>query len=391
LLEELQASHLVTLQRRLEITVIAPPGRRAVLRSSPLPAPLHLGASMARYPFLSVGDRAAVVRAMLRLRGVDPNDPAADSRSFGDWLREQRQSPEAVEAIWSLIARPTLNLHVDSASLAQAAQVFQLGLLSQRSAGDVGFARVPLGKIHDEAARRALSAAGVDVRLRCAATCVAPTDTRFRVDTSGTPTVQSDAVILAVPPERAARLLPAGAGLDQRTASSLGSSPIVNLHVVYDRHVLDVPFAAGVYSPVQWIFDRTAGAGLSSGQYLAVSLSAAEEDLHAPADELRTKYLEALADILPAARGASVARFFVTRDHAATFRAAPGARAWRPGARTQVPGLILAGAWTDTGWPATMEGAVRSGQAAALEAIDHVQHAAPPGAEIARPLAGAPA
>ncbi len=136
--------------------------------------------------------------------------------------------------------------------------------------------------------------------------------------------------------------------------------------------MLDLPFAAAVGTPVQWVFDRTRCAGLEGlegAQYLAVSLSAADEELEMTVDELRARFLPALAELLPAARQARVETFFVTREHAATFRAAPGVRALRPGPRTGIPGLLLAGAWTDTGWPATMEGAVRSGQAAAREAM----------------------
>jgi uncharacterized protein with NAD-binding domain and iron-sulfur cluster len=104
---------------------------------------------------------------------------------------------------------------------------------------------------------------------------------------------------------------------------------------------------------------------VTDGQYLAITLSAADEELPMPGEEIVARYLEALGELLPAARGANVVRAFVTRDHAATFRAAPGQRALRPAARTALPGLALAGAHTDTGWPATMEGAIRSGHAAA--------------------------
>ncbi|MBV9006147.1 MAG: FAD-dependent oxidoreductase, partial [Solirubrobacterales bacterium] len=165
------------------------------------------------------------------------------------------------------------------------------------------------------------------------------------------------------------RLLPSDSGVDPTRLAGLGTSPIVNVHVVYDRHVFDLAFAAGVRTPVQWVFDRTRGARLEHGQYLVVSLSAAEAELDMSGDDLRDRFLPALADLLPAAREARVETFFVTREHAATFRAAPGARARRPGPRTAIPGLALAGAWTDTGWPATMEGAVRSGHAAAREVL----------------------
>jgi squalene-associated FAD-dependent desaturase len=369
LLERIGASHLVALQPRLQLQVLAPGGHAATLSRNGLPAPLHLARSLLSYRFVGVRQRVSLALAMQALDRIDPDDPAADARSFGSWLAEHRQHRDAIEAIWELIARPTLNLLADDASLAQAAYVFQQGLLRDASAGDVGYARVPLGEIHDAAARRALAQAGVEVHLRRGVTAIEQTADGFQLASATAPLLCADAVILAVPHDHAARLLPPGA-VDCARLARLGTSPIVNLHVVYDRRVLDLPFAAAIHSPVQWMFDRTAGAGLENGgQYLAVSLSAADAELNMTGDELRTRFLPALADLLPAARGATVEAFFVTREHAATFRAAPGARKLRPGPRTALPGLVLAGTWTDTGWPATMEGAVRSGRAAAQEAL----------------------
>ena len=133
----------------------------------------------------------------------------------------------------------------------------------------------------------------------------------------------------------------------------------------------DLPFAAAIDSPVQWVFDRTRISGTdppltagAAGQYLAISLSAADEYADVPAARLREQFVPALAELFPAARDAQVTEFFVTRERRATFRQAPGSGALRPKAATQRPGLVLAGAWTDTGWPDTMEGAVRSGLAA---------------------------
>lgn len=369
LLEDIGATQLVTLQERLSIPVLAPGARPARLARSAWPAPLHLAGTLSRYPFLTVTDRAGVARAMLALRRVDVEDRAVDERSFGDWLRSQHQSEAAVDALWGLIVRPTLNLDPREASLAQAAQVFQVGLLGEAAAGDIGYAHAPLSEIHDVAARRALLAAGVDVRLRHGATSLAEVPGGFSIEISGAPTVSADVVILAVPPERAARLLPRGAGPDPGQFNRLGRSPIVNVHVVYDRRVMEVPFAAGVRTPVQFVFDRTESAGIAAGQYLVVSLSAADAELEMSSDELHARYLPALAALFPAAAAASVETCFVTREHSATFRAAPGARSLRPGATTALPGLLLAGSWTDTGWPATMEGAVRSGQTAARHAL----------------------
>jgi hypothetical protein len=218
------------------------------------------------------------------------------------------------------------------------------------------------------------------------------------------PEIEADAVVLAVPPSAAATLMPSAAGpgvagqgvvgngsrsaVPPGTASQgavsedtvsrdmpvpgpdewrqLGTSPIVNVHVVYDQRVTRLPFVAAVDSPVQWVFDRTGPSGLRTGQYLAVSLSAADRSVNVPAARLREEFLPALADLFPAARGAGVADFFVTRERRATLRQVPGCERLRPPAATALPGLVLAGAWTDTGWPDTMEGAVRSGLNAAL-------------------------
>jgi hypothetical protein len=153
----------------------------------------------------------------------------------------------------------------------------------------------------------------------------------------------------------------------------LESSPIVNVHVVYDRRVCEHRFAAGVGTPVQYLFDRSAAGGVPAGcQYLAVSLSGAEEEMRMSVDELRERYLPALSALLPRAREARVESFFVTREHAATFRASPGVASLRADARTATPGLALAGAWTDTGWPATLEGAVLSGHAAAEAVLERL-------------------
>jgi hydroxysqualene dehydroxylase len=143
--------------------------------------------------------------------------------------------------------------------------------------------------------------------------------------------------------------------------------------VRYDRRVTGREFAAAIDSPVQWVFDRTRAAGLSTGQYLAVTVSAATELIDEPTHRLREVFLPALAGLFPAARGAVVRDFFVTRQPMATVRQAPGIGARRPGCRTAVDRLFLAGSWTDTGWPDTMEGAVRSGQTAAAAVRSSLQ------------------
>jgi squalene-associated FAD-dependent desaturase len=347
LLERLGVRDQVHLQRRLDLPVLAPGGRSARLRRGSLPAPLQLSGSLARYGFLSWRERLAAVRAALALRELDLGDPSLDERSFGAWLAEHGQSPRAIETFWDLIVLPTVNVRSDDASLALAAKVFQTGLLEQNDAADIGWAAVPLGRLHGEAAEHAFAKAGVALQLRAS---VASLDE-----------LSADAVVLAVPHKEAAQLLA------QPELAELGAAPIVNLHVVYDRRVTDLELAAGIDTPVQFVFDRTASSGLASGQYLAVSLSAADRYDHRRVEELRAEFVPELARLFPDAAGAEVRDFFVTREPNATFRQGPGTARLR---RVQAPpGVHVAGAWTDTGWPATMEGAVRSGVAAARAAL----------------------
>jgi squalene-associated FAD-dependent desaturase len=369
LLERLGSTEQTVLQDRLKIPVLAPGGRTAWLARSGLPAPLHLAESLLRYRHLKAFERLAAARAALRLARVDPDDVSVDERSFGDWLSAQGQRSRAVDALWELIARPTLNLRVGDASLAAAAFVFRVGLLERVDAGDIGYARAPLQRVHGDAALRTLRSAGIEVRLGWRALSISRgPDGGLSVDGPGE-RLDAGAVILAVPHDRATRLLPDGALRDAGAIERLGSSPIVNLHICYDRRVLEHDFVATVDSPVQFVFDRTESAGLERGQCLAVSLSAADEEADASVEELRERFLPAMAELLPAAPDARVERFVVTRERTATFRAAPGSRRLRPGPLTAIEGLVLAGAYTDTGWPATMEGAVRSGHAAAKLAL----------------------
>jgi squalene-associated FAD-dependent desaturase len=364
----------VVLQRRMAIPVVAPGGRVSWLRRSALPAPLHLARSLATYRHLTLNARSRAGLTALALRRLDPADPALDRISFGAWLRARREPVGAIEALWELIALPTLNLRADGASLALAAMVFRTGLLTDSAAADVGYARVPLSELHGEPAARALERTGARVHLRAAVRAVAPGEDgewRVRLDDG---TVDADAVVVAVPHDRAKAMLPPGATPTQRRWDAIGFSPIVNVHVLYDRPVMTAPFVAGIRSPVQWAFDRGAVTGAPPGRFLAVSISGAHAEIDERVETLRVRFLPALAEILPAARGAGVDRFFVTREPRATIRQEPGVGALRPPQQTNLPGLALAGAWTDTGWPATMESAVRSGLAAAREVLAAGRH-----------------
>ncbi|MCY3802196.1 MAG: hydroxysqualene dehydroxylase HpnE [Chloroflexi bacterium] len=368
-LERVGVADKVTLQSRLEIPVVGPTGETAWLKSSRLPAPLQLGPSLARFKFLKLVERLRVAFAARKLAAVDLSDSEQDEHSFHDWLRQHGQSERSIDSFWDLIVLPTLNVPSSRASLTLAAKVFQTGLLEDGSAADLGYSAVPLSELHADPAEELLHKRGSRVLKGVRVRSIGASSGGFQVAVHGGDSFSADAVVVAVPHESAAQIVPREAVGDPPQFQRLGTSPIVNLHVIYDRKVMDWPHAAGIDGPVQWVFDRTNIAGCERGQYLAVSLSAADEYVGESNSALKRKFLDALASVFPKARGASVESFFVTREYAATFLQSPGSAALRPGPVTRMPGLFLAGAWTDTGWPATMEGAVRSGLSAAREAL----------------------
>ncbi|MGW2559234.1 hydroxysqualene dehydroxylase HpnE [Streptomyces sp. NPDC001514] len=388
-LDRVDGARLAPLQPRLDVPVLDvahPKGPRlGRLRRTALPVPLHLAGSLATYPHLSLAERAAVGRAALALKGLDPADPALDGIDFATWLGRHGQSRRAVEALWDLVGVATLNATAPHASMGLAAMVFKTGLLSEPGAADIGWAHVPLGDLHDTLARKALDSAGVRTELRTRVSAVTRTDDgRWNV-TAGAERLDADAVVLAVPQRETHALLPDGVVENPDRLLDIGTAPILNIHVVYDRTVLRRPFFAALGTPVQWVFDRTdasgllrggpegpsstGGGGRRVGQYLALSQSAAEDEIDTPVNVLRERYLPELERLLPATRRAEVRDFFVTRERTATFAPTPGVGRLRPAARTGAPGLYLAGSWTATGWPATMEGAVRSGFTAAGAAL----------------------
>ena len=444
LLGKLGMTEHAPIQDRFDVSVLAPGPipRRGRLRRTALPGPLHMLPALGRYPFLSLSERTSVARPALAMRFVDPARPGIDEQRFGDWLAARGQSERARRALWDLFTVSALNIAGDDASLSLAATVVKTGLLGKNNAADIGVPALPLGELHGDAGATLLTKLGAQVLLNAKVAAIKSVDGqdgRFRVrlaraeDDAALPAeIAADAVVLAVPHEVAARLIPPGALPDATVAgwAGLGASPIVNVHVIYDRPVMDQPFAAAIDSPVQWVFDRTRISGLdrlsdparfatppapesiqqgetgvpprsnqvnpgvhpavvmpadpadaahdahgSHGaedaarrpQYLAISLSAADEYVDVPAAALREQFVPALADLFPPAREAQVTEFFVTRERRATFRQAPGTARLRPPAATNMPGLVLAGAWTATGWPDTMESAGRSGLAAAIE------------------------
>jgi squalene-associated FAD-dependent desaturase len=377
LLARLGVERLVSLQPRLAVPVLAPGRPPAWIRRHRLPAPAHLAPSLLGFAHLPLAARLRAVLVARAFAALDPDDPRLDERSLGAWLAERGVRDEASLAFWDLLIRPTLNVRAADASLALAARVLRTGFLDRADAADIGIAAVPFSELHDAPAQRALRVAGAAVELGAAVRGIAVDDQGVVVSVGGE-SVRTDAAILAAPPEAVASLAPAAAGLDADALARLGASPIVNLHVWFDRAVTDLPLAAGWDTPLQWIFDRTRASGIERGQLLTVSLSAAGEWLGKSRAELRDAFVPAFEALFPRARGAQVLDFFALSDPAATFLQVPGTRRLRPGVATRHPAVYVAGAWTDTGWPATMESAVRSGTGAAhaaLRALARAPHA----------------
>lgn len=375
LLRKIGAADGIRFQPRFRVPVLSPGSAPATLTRSNLPAPAHLVPALLGYRRLSWPQRARVARTALALRRLDPDDPALDEQSLGQWLRERGEAPRAVDALWGLLAVAALNAEPENASMALATKVFRTGVLDTTDACDIGIPQQPLSVLHGDAGLRALAAAGVEVRVRAKARAIRRVPNGFQVpvdEQAGERVLVADSVVVATPHPAAAGLV---ADLPVRGAgdwSRLSASPIVNVHAHFDRPVTDLEMAAVLDSPVQWVFDRTRVSGARTGQYLALSQSAAQEELGMRTEELREVFAPALRELFPAVRRAQLLDFFVTREPHATFRQAPGTAAVRPPARTSVPGLVLAGAWTATGWPDTTEGAVRSGIRAA-EAVDSEQ------------------
>ena len=379
-LHRIGAAGDVELQDRLDIPVVAPSAKAGGLpaatrlRRSGWPVPLHLAASLVRYRHLSVTDRLRLGPAVIGLQRLSLDDPALDRQTFASWLRAHGQTEAAIANLWDLITVPTVNLTSERASLAMAAKVFKTGLLSEPGAADIGWSRVPLGVLHGERSSAALSAARVEVRT-------AERVRRITVGHAGGFEVNGDSwsedvdgVVVDVPHDDAGSLLPQGSLRTQKSLGHLGTSAIVDVHLHLDRRVTDWPIMAAVGSKVQWVFDRTASSAAPTGQLLAVSLSAADDLLPLRPEEIVSEVQPELARLLPSFSQARVIDTVVTKERHATFKAVPGTGALRPGTATDIPGLAVAGAWTDTGWPATMEGAVRSGVAAARACLAGAAH-----------------
>ena len=370
-LSEIGTIGLVSRQRSLRIEVRSPSGKRGTLSAWPFPAPLHLLPSLLRYPHLSWGDKLKAIRAMARIAAErHRHRPELEATSCYEWLRAHGQSERAIENLWDLVIIPALNDSSRHVSASMAFMVLQEGLTRSRHGADVGYARAGLSAIMGNAVERQLAERGAKLLLgRPAERLLADDTPRISgVQMADGEVVQAEWYVSALPPYALLPLLPEPLRAVPPLAKGANHtwSPIVNLHLWYDRPVADFDFAAFVESPVQWVFNRSRIQGVEGpGQHLTVSLSGAWEFWPMSKQELRETFVPELQRALPGAKDAELVRFVVVKEQRATFRPMPGTAVYRPPAATPLPNLFLAGDWTDTGWPSTMEGAVRSGNTAA--------------------------
>jgi len=363
-LRRLGTERLTSLQPRFAATVLGADGRPSRLWADPLPVPLHLSRAFLGYRHLAAGEKAAVARALLRLwRLSEAERLALRDISFAEWLRAQRQPVGAIERFWEFVILPTLNCRAHEAAAADALFVFREALLRTNDAAGLGIPEVGLSRLHVEPALAQLRARDAEVRLRCAAEAIDAEGETATAVLAGGSREAVDAVVVAVPHDVAPRLFPEHVRRQPPLAglSSIGVSPIVNVHLWFDRPVLRRRFVATLHPHLQWLFRASSVA--AGRQHLVVSLSGAREELELSKGALERRTLEALETVLASARGARLVRSAVVKEPAATFVPAPGLR--RPGPATPLRNVVLAGAYVDTGWPATMESAVRSGILAA--------------------------
>lgn len=345
--DRLGLSSQLEMQDRFRALVLMPGRPPAELREAGLPAPLHLLPALAGYRGLGWGDKIRLLQALAGASG-----DLETSETFASWLDRHHQGPASRAGFWDLFLVPALNAPLDRVSAAAALFVIRTAFLARRGAARIGFCRVPLARIAEAAAN------GLDrVHLRTPVASVLFEERQasgIRL-TSGDE-LAFDSVVLAVPPARLPALIgePGQVGIDG--AAGFLPQAIVDVHLWLREATLGAPFAALLGSPVQWVFEKSPG-------YLCCSLSAAERFAEWPEADLVGLCRHELESVLPQVGRAELVNAAATRDPEATFIPTPGLR--RPGARTAIPNLALAGAWTDTGWPATMESAVRSGLAAA--------------------------
>lgn len=373
-------TNLIGFYRRLDVldrirwfdamTFLEPGGRRSVIRPSWLPAPFHSMPSFWRVAALSPSDKVAIARALgsigtsARRAQKEPDEPMAA------WLARRGQTPQAIDRFWRPLLVSALNEDLEHMSCCHARQVIELSLLGSPAAGRIGVPSVPLSELYGRAGNYLQSRGGV-VHLRAPAKGFVWTDE----DKTWTVTVDgenytADAVVLALSFEAMASLLPllpANAAAEDLAAklTHFDHSPITGIHLWFDREITDLDHAILLDRTIQWIFHKSrlqpelrTGA---AGSYVELVVSASRSLVAMERQKIIDLAVSELRDFFPAVRVARLIKATVVKEVRATYSIRPGLDGFRPRSASPWPQVFLAGDWTATGWPATMEGAVRSG------------------------------
>ncbi len=332
---------------------IEPGGRTSTLESGVLPAPLHFTESFARLRFLSLKDKLSVARGILALRREHGRRTDLDRITMAEWLREKRQTPGAVDRFWRQVLVSAINEDLDRMAALHGFQVFWLGFLASANSYEMGVPAVPLGTLYTSDAWRKF--AKVNLRLREPAKRIVIEKGQVRGVRTESGFEEASAVILAVPFERVNALIP------ELTLPLDGfeHAPITGIHLWFDRSVTQLPHATLLDRTIQWMFNK------EGGRYLQLVVSASRSLVNMPRNAVIELAIEELSEFFPLVKQAKLEKAHVVKEVRATFSATPGLESKRPQSATPIEGLFLAGDWTRSGWPATMEGAVRSGYLAA--------------------------
>ncbi|MBX9603304.1 MAG: hydroxysqualene dehydroxylase HpnE [Bryobacteraceae bacterium] len=332
---------------------IEPGGRTSTMESGLLPAPLHFSESFLKLRFLSLRDKIAVARGLLKIRAEYRTRKDLDRITMLDWLRANGQTPQAIERFWRQVLVSAINEELDRMAALHGFQVFWLGFVAQSNSYEMGIPSVPLAELYSAEAWTRIP--NVTLHPRRTVDRFDAGNGRVSAALSAGEPLRADFYISAVPFERASALLP-GLALD---LSGFDHSPITGIHLWFDRAVTDLPHATLLDRTIQWMFNK------HQGRYIQLVVSASRSLSSMSRSDVIALALRELAEFFPAAAGATLEKAHVVKEIRATFSACPGLEEHRPPNQTAIPNLFLAGDWTRSGWPATMEGAVRSGYLAA--------------------------
>ncbi|MFZ0277186.1 MAG: hydroxysqualene dehydroxylase HpnE [Candidatus Sulfotelmatobacter sp.] len=368
-----------------EMTFIEPGGRTSVMHASPLPAPLHTAPSFLRFPFLSAKDKLTISRAIAKLTLTSQPDTG---RSFLDWCNQQGQTQNAIDRFWKPILVSALSEDLDLISISAAAQVVRESMKSP-AARHMGVPSIPLTDLYNRAGDY-IRARGGEIRFRTSLESFSPDSSRVHIHVSDKSESEMafDYLVLALPFDTLERVLPQSleaAPLRDRI-THFESSPITGIHLWFDRQITDLDHAVLLDRTIQWMFHKSRllqrdreGHDFSraiktpienralapEGSYIELVVSASKSLIDKSRTEIVDLALKEVHEFFPKARSANLVKSTVIKEVHATYSPRPGIDAYRPQQSTAWPRVFLAGDWTASGWPATMEGAVRSGYLAA--------------------------